>query len=350
MAPPVKFDSPEQFLNSEYLKEIRTQVSTGQWPNSCAICKKKHSAGLPNDTTNWDNNYASAGSPSLDLPNVLFLDLRTSNMCNLKCRMCGPESSSQWNTELKDHTELQNWMSPIDDTDKSNFEYFLSLDLIQIKLLGGEPTIDKKVISFIEQLAESGRSLPQLRFTTNGTNLNAKFRKSMSKFDNIHVVFSVDAVGDVFEYIRTNASWPHVEKNIITVFKKDLASQYGFNTILTPYNIFGLVELLKWYESLYNHGYKFGVSFTDSNSDFNSIAAVLPHHLGQEIDKLNAYVSTVSSRFVEDVPGIDTLITVLNSAKFDQTVHNKFKKFNNTLDTVRKTNLSAIDSRFADYQ
>lgn len=79
-------------------------------------------------------------------PQVRFLDLRTSNLCNLKCRMCGPGSSSQWNAEVADNPELRKWHRPVREEVMEDLGYFVGLDLYQIKLLGGEPTIDPIVI------------------------------------------------------------------------------------------------------------------------------------------------------------------------------------------------------------
>lgn len=341
-----KAQGPKEFWEGDDLAQIRRQMLEGIWPVGCESCKQKKINHLQNDTDVWLTAYEGAGSPPIDAPEVLYLDLRPSNLCNLKCRMCGPGSSDQWNEEVSTNKELTKWQQIVENRILSDFSYFENLNLIQVKLLGGEPTIDDRVMRFMQHLLEKKTRLPRLRFTTNGTNLNNRFKDLMSGFDDIHVAFSVDAVGKVFEYIRTNANWEKVEHNIKQVLDDGIISHCEFNTILTPYNIFGLVPLLEWYHYLYQARYDFSVSFSNSEVAHTGLQAVLSVHLSQQILEILSFIETVDDQFAEK---IQDLLPLMRSIKFDETAHREFLIFNQTLDQIRKTSLIEVDPRFASY-
>lgn len=341
-----KVSSPKEFWEGEDLKQMRQQMLAGVWPSGCEICKHKKDNRLQNDTDVWSTLYENAGFPSIEKPEILYLDLRPSNLCNLKCRMCGTGSSSQWNDEVKLNDKLKKWQTVAEDRSLSEFSYFEDLDLIQIKLLGGEPTIDGRVMEIMQRLIEKKTKLPRLRFTTNGTNLNNRFKQLMSRFTDVHVAFSIDAVGQTFEYMRTNANWEKVENNIKTVLEDGLINHCEFNTILTPYNVFGLVPLLEWYRSLHQAGHNFIISFYNSEVAYTGLQAVLPSDLLQQITEIESFMNESDEAFAKMIA---ELVAIMRSIKFDESAHLSFVSFNATLDDIRKTSLIEIDPRFAAY-
>lgn len=344
-----RYDTPEAYWHSNELGQFRQQMLDGHWPDGCGTCQSKSEAGLRNDTQVWDRSYELAGKPKLEDTKVRFLDLRTSNLCNLKCRMCGPGASSQWNDEIRSNTDLSKWHTVVEERTLGHLDYFTKLDLVQVSLLGGEPTIDPVVAELMRRLGSGEMKPPKLRFTTNGTNLNQRFRTLMSGFEEVHVAFSVDAVGQTFEYIRTNASWERVESNIRSVMSDAAVTECEFNTILMPYNVFGLVDLLAWYRSLHSIGHRFRVSFYNSDLSMTGLDAVLPHHLEQETERVRSYLSGCDAAFLRDIPGVTDLVDLMSSVRFSEFSHNAFKMFNADLDRVRGTDVATV-SPHSDYR
>ena len=229
---------------------------------------------------------------------------------------------------------------------KDFINYSIDKNLIEIKILGGEPTIDENVIMLLENMIATKQNLPALRFTTNATNLNKRFQNIMSYFDKLHIVFSVDAVDREFDYIRTNANWKKVKNNIETIFEKKLASYYDFNSVIMPYNIFSIIPLLEWYKSLFNKGYRFSVLFSDSAVGYTSLSAVMEQDLLQSIIDVEQYLMTVDNEFQTIISGI---LPLLKSIKFNQSHYQEFKNYNNLLDSIRRTSLLSLNERFKDY-
>jgi molybdenum cofactor biosynthesis enzyme MoaA len=342
-----------EFWTSETLVSIRKKMLANEWPAECSYCKNMESNGLQSDIGLWKVAYAKVNKPldliqGTDNMGPYYLDIRPGNVCNLKCRMCGPQFSSQWEEEIKNNIGLD-WLlheNNMTEDFKDFINYSIDKNLLEIKILGGEPTIDENVIMLLENMIATKQNLPALRFTTNATNLNKRFQNIMSYFDKLHIVFSVDAVDSEFDYIRTNANWKKVKNNIETIFEKKLASYYDFNSVVMPYNIFSIIPLLKWYKSLFDKGYRFSVLFSDSAVGYTSLSAVMEQDLSQAIIDVEQYLMTVDNEFQKIVSGI---LPLLKSIKFNQLHYYEFKNYNNLLDSIRRTSLLSFNERFKDY-
>jgi len=342
-----------EFWTSETLVSIRKKMLANEWPAECSYCKNMESNGLQSDIGLWKVAYENVNKPldpilGTDNMGPYYLDIRPGNVCNLKCRMCGPQFSSQWEEEIKNNIGLD-WLlhgNNMTEDFKDFINYSIDKNLIEIKILGGEPTIDENVIMLLENMIATKQNLPALRFTTNATNLNKRFQNIMSYFDKLHIVFSVDAVDREFDYIRTNANWKKVKNNIETIFEKKLASYYDFNSVIMPYNIFSIIPLLEWYKSLFNKGYRFSVLFSDSAVGYTSLSAVMEQDLLQSIIDVEQYLMTVDNEFQTIISGI---LPLLKSIKFNQSHYQEFKNYNNLLDSIRRTSLLSLNERFKDY-
>ena len=342
-----KFDSagPEEFWSGEDLSRIRRDLLNGEFPDSCSICAKRVNSGLSSDVDYWNNEYDSVGRPDitgLHPIDPLILDYRPSNQCNLKCRMCGSAASSSIENEVKQNPELAKWYgSPkteLDINDKM-IRYISKLNLVKVKILGGEPSIDPGVWDFIN-VASNLKKKPTLKITTNGTSLNPNFISLLNRFDKLEVTFSVDAIGDTYDYIRTNARWKNTEKNILN-FMKSSKCKISFNVVLTPFNIFSLNPLIDWFHNLRFSGYQFKVNFDDSDDASTSLDAVLPEHIDDALNSLNM-------KSLKDIGGLE-LVKILENAAFNPAAHESFKKFAAALDRIRKTGMTDLDDRFIEY-
>ena len=341
---------PADYWQSKQLQNIRKDLLNGKWPDVCSFCKNKSEKGLKNETWIWDQRISKVDA-ELDIQygnttkGPIFLDYRPSNLCNLKCRMCVPNASSQITEEFQENPDMQKWFKAPEKIVK-NFDLFKnfsnSINLKQIKILGGEPTLDPLVLDFLEGIIDNYETLPELRFTTNGTNLNSRFRNIMKKFDNIHIVFSIDAVGSAYEYIRTNASWKKTKKIVEEVFENDMAKLYGFNIVLMPYNIFHLTDLLDWFKELQDKNYEFETLYDLSETHTTEMSSVLPDHMSMAIQSLRDW--SLKNNY-----NVDDILELLESVTFDEEAFDNFRDYNNSLDIIRNTSLITLDKRFASY-
>jgi molybdenum cofactor biosynthesis enzyme MoaA len=353
-----KSKSLDDFWVGNSMKEMRKKLLNHEWPPECLHCKSRYNRNLESDMAVWNKTADMIDSLELNIEtgnqqnSPLFLDFRPGNTCNLKCRMCGPKYSNQWESEIKANNSLSKWLSSTEMPKiklHEFIEYSNKLNLIKVKILGGEPTIDENVLLFLENMISKKEKLPQLNITTNGTNLNKRFQNILKSFEKVQITFSIDAIDKEFDYVRTNASWKKVKKNIENVFEKNLATTYSFNTILMPYNIFSLKSLLEWYVELYNKNYQFSIFVDTSSASHTSLSAVLPEDVQKTIEEIKEYYKTVNSNFLKDVSGAQDFLNILTSVRHNRLDYEKFKEYNNLLDKVRLTNLKLLDRRFSKY-
>ena len=91
----------EAAWNSAYMRGVRADMLAGRRPQPCARCYMYEDLGMHSHRQDQNDRYADrlvslAGATAADgsAPLTLTsLDLRLGNTCNLRCRMCSPQSS-----------------------------------------------------------------------------------------------------------------------------------------------------------------------------------------------------------------------------------------------------------------
>jgi molybdenum cofactor biosynthesis enzyme MoaA len=345
---------PRVYWHGEEMRQLRTQLSNGEWPKACSMCMLNRESGLQAEADYWNDCYKKinveinidSGNPT---SGPIYLDYRPGNECNLKCRMCTPRNSSQIEKELDENVELREWLTAVTESD-SNYDSLIDyVDVVQIehlKVLGGEPTLDKKVFSFLSYIASTRNNRPSLHITTNATNLNKKFQELLVKFSkNLKLVFSVDAVGPTYEYIRTNAKWDIVSGIIEDTLEKNIARVYFINIVLTPYNMYNIPELLDWIRGLTLKGYRINIFAMASTKAYNGLSAILPEDIEEYISRVEEWIQKNG----DSINGVSQIPLILKAAKFNKPTYERFKKYNNALDQIRETKLTDIDERFSKY-
>jgi organic radical activating enzyme len=203
---------------------------------------------------------AEDGSMSVD---PFTLDIRAGNTCNLKCVMCQPNESSKWVADAKkiatiaivpelkndwhwkssDKTKNYTWVDKPDFW--SEFENMVP-DLREIIFGGGEPFLSKSINELIKFMVDSGHSKHiKLRFHTNGTQIPETFWPMVDSFEQIEMLFSIDAYGDQNHYIRYPADWVEIEKNLLLA--DQTKAQVRFLASLHAMNVLNIVDLYKWH-------------------------------------------------------------------------------------------------------
>lgn len=332
--------SPDEYWKSGELVDFRKQMFENKLPLACSVCKRNINRGLNSDLSFWKHQYAtnpiSINVESGNQTNVpLVVDFRPGNRCNLKCRMCGPNSSDQIEREINQNPLLEEFftITPQQSFDlERTIEYMREKKFDKVKVLGGEPSIDPVVIEFLEALDP----LTKIEITTNATSMNKSFMSALKRYPNLHLTFSVDATGPTFEYIRTNARWDIVSYNVEKFLDLGIARSYRFNVVLMPYNIFNLKDLILWFRTLRNNRHRFDIYYSDSDSVKTSLSNVKPHHMEQVIDELVMLKDAEAYK----------LIDILTNIQYHD--HN-FAHYNNVLDLIRKTKLTDLDIRFKEY-
>lgn len=246
---------------SDYYKNYRklfTEEDTHDNPPAvCQRCIDNESAGVYSDRLMINDFYKDKElelsiETGTQLGSPLDIDLRASNLCNLKCRMCSPYSSSQLNKEVISNKKILSFQSSIDTTEtdtwvtKKNLEFILSNIGYseRIKLLGGEPTLMPEVHRIMDYLIDNDYRDVPLYFTTNLTNNNSSFIDRLKKLNNVRFNYSIDGEGTRVEYIRSPLKWKTMLDNM-SVYGP-LSKYRIINFTLQAYNILNIKEFLYW--------------------------------------------------------------------------------------------------------
>jgi pyruvate-formate lyase-activating enzyme len=244
--------------NSEYMDNLRQEFSKGNKPTGCDRCWSEESAGktskrmnsiykMKNSLKNWTPNSE---------PTLKFIDFKLGNVCNLKCRICGSWSSSKWAQEELDYGENPVALKNLKEGGwpKKNPKFFEDVkeNLAEAEFFeftGGEPFMIHNHFKMLEYCVEKGYAKNQdVHYNTNGTQLPSREIFDLWKhFKRVEIAFSIDDVGEPFEYQRYGAKWKEVNYNL-DQFKIYQTANMEFQicTTINIFNIFSLAKIALW--------------------------------------------------------------------------------------------------------
>jgi len=225
-------------ISADYLKSSSelsnpdrfADLKTSEPPAACHACINDEYRGMTSYRTMF-NSLATAQ------PGLQFVDIRNTNLCNLKCRYCGPHFSSQWAQELQHPISIVS--VPVDR------KLLITHSLHWMYFTGGEPLINGEHWDLLEELIAANRAHNiTLVYNSNLTTLKYKDRNIAdiwAHFKKVEIKCSIDAVGPTFEYIRSGAEWSRVSDNIDTL--QQLSVDIVLSPVISLLNIWSIGEL-----------------------------------------------------------------------------------------------------------
>lgn len=328
--------------NSETYSTIRQQMLNGEQPAMCTRCFREESVGIKsariNANNRWKKDIEYTENPPL---NITYVDIRLSNLCNLKCRMCNPYSSNMWLKEWakvedalseEEYNRLKTMDWPSKDKVWKNL-FSLSHTIEEIYLTGGEPTIIKEQHKLLDYFIQSDTAKNiKLKYNTNLTNVPAELIEKWKCFKQVQLNCSIDATGKLDRYIRYPSSWDKIVENFETIRQLPNAG-IEIHCTVQMYNILRLPELIDW-ATPYGHKIYFNIL---NHPDYLNVR-VLPAHLkDQATAQLQPYLH------LDKVQGI---IDYMNAEDWNDK-YNKFLSYTNALDTSRDENLFDLIPEFS---
>jgi sulfatase maturation enzyme AslB (radical SAM superfamily) len=129
-------------------------------------------------------------------------------------------------------------------------ELFDTLDSVVLR--GGEPFMVPWIKDILEQVPESRAQQIEILFNTNLTKLTADWIPVLSKFKNIKMSCSIDALGSLLHYVRFPSTWAQVQAGLAVARMLPNANIF-LNVCVQNVNILHLDKLLEWanQENLY---------------------------------------------------------------------------------------------------
>jgi sulfatase maturation enzyme AslB (radical SAM superfamily) len=341
------------------MREVRRDMLAGRENINCAGCYKEESHGITSfrQNKNLDIEHLNidvdrllantAEDGSLHDFRMQYWDIRFSNICNLKCRQCGPKYSHTWGSDaaaLGQTPTQKNYV--IHARNEEHVDMDIYGDLSQLKevyFAGGEVLFHQEHWDLLDRLVELGLQDIRLTYTTNLTKLNfgsKRLEEYLKQFSNVLFIVSVDAVEDLGCYIRSGLNWQELVNNIETVSKYP-GVNIKFNCVVTVYNILHLKPMLEF-------AYKWG-------NAYSPIDLTLCHHpedinirnLPNDIKELAELRLLSSKHYTAQKERIDGIISYM----YEQPVSSWAKtiQFTNQLDALRGENVLDVVPEFKQY-
>ena len=271
-------------INYSFLANNRQYFLTNQQlPAACEFCTRTELSGQHSRRTyklrpHVENNYYPI---DVKLEN---LDYNCDNICNLKCIMCSSYYSSSW---IDDEIAL-GFKVPIKikHTKHNDILSKLNVDSVHsVYFNGGEPLMTRDHINVLTHIIQHGNpTAVSVAYSSNGTfAITDELKDLWSNFKEITFIFSIDAVGGVFEYVRYPADWAVVDANL-KKFKAAGINVTVFSTI-GVHNILYVDQLYQW--ATYNN---YPIKVQDTNGRSNLTIDNFPAHL---LPQLNEYLNTL---------------------------------------------------------
>jgi hypothetical protein len=294
----VNFDQP-------YFKIAREELASGIRHKPCNWCFEEEDAGRKSKRLRDNEKYfdwiKKGNEPFSGLAKV---ELNLGNTCNLKCRTCAPHSSSTWMQEYYDLYEskryptyklfandMKKYHQHYDD--ESPFWDDLENNLSTIKqfdFYGGEPFMSKKMWRILEVAVEKGYAGDmEIHYATNGTQWPEDKVEIFKHFRHVHISFSIDGIGDGFEYMRYPAKWEEARANMVKAreFNQRTSNLYlGWCITLSTLNIYSLPDILEEHSK----------NFKDFGPYLNLVHGPIWYNLNQlPVDVKNSVISKLES-------------------------------------------------------
>jgi MoaA/NifB/PqqE/SkfB family radical SAM enzyme len=247
--------------NSEYMKKLRQQFLDGKKPQTCRKCWNEERAGRTSKrmhTLDRLKHIVTDTEWTTDAKPLQFLDLKLGNICNLKCRICGSWSSSQFAVEelrFDRDNEFHKQMLKDGAWPRENSDFWNNLDNIidnikYIEFTGGEPFMIKEHFQLLQSIIDKGIAKNvEIHYNTNGTQYVEHAEDIWKNFKTVEIAFSFDDLHERFEYQRTNAIWSEAVDNLQKF--KELRSrnsniQLQVCSTVNVYNVMYLEDLANW--------------------------------------------------------------------------------------------------------
>jgi sulfatase maturation enzyme AslB (radical SAM superfamily) len=259
-----KTQSLQEIWNGPELRKIRTNMLQDQPSPECRRCYELEQNGMSTLRTGSIQNYAHHWSriESTDDDgaagdvNMAYMDIRFNNLCNLKCRSCGPQFSSSW---FEDHKQMYGKLDhpkilKVRD-DMLNFMDELEPLLATVERVywaGGEPLITDEHYRILDKWIAMGKRDVKMDYTTNFTQMGYKKKTAFeywNAFETVRVAASLDANHARGEYLRKNMDWTQVVKNRRDMIEQCPHVYFELTPTVSAYNVLNLPDFHReWIE------------------------------------------------------------------------------------------------------
>jgi len=351
----------EKIWNSDNMKLLRKEMMEGREPNICSTCFNQERVTGESSRIFHNNDFKSVlknipiiteADGTCNKMELKYWDFRFSNLCNMKCRSCGPRFSSAWVPDAK----KLGWISNQEKVwniesvnNMSNFDFLKDQvkHVERVYFAGGEPLIMPEHWQILDMLIENKRTDTYISYNTNASTLtygkkNALDYWKLWKPGKVEVWTSIDEIGERAELLRSGTVWHKVEDNLKQMAALD-------NIVVRPgitvgaWNVFRLPEIIEHLVNIgvitskHNHQ-NFFINLLQFPEHYH--VSILPDHFRKTtLGKLKTFIKEFNAKHKTS---IDNRFThIIHELEKPHSMKNrlKFIVISNSIDKVREENI-----------
>jgi len=257
--------------NQDKYKTMRVNMLADKPCIECTKCYEQEQHGAFSMRNDANRNYGhmikelsqTQADGTHDEFKIRYWDVRFSNLCNFRCRSCGPIFSSNW---YNDHVKLYNRKPDVLGRDMERVEYAAGDEdsmeqqmiehvpyLEQVYFAGGEPLIMKEHYTLLEKLIDAGKTEIRLQYNTNFSELAFKDKhvfEYWKHFKNVSVGASLDGMGPQAELIRKGADWRQTVDNRERMIREVPHVDFYVSSTVSSMNVLHVLKFHKEWTQL----------------------------------------------------------------------------------------------------
>ena len=278
------FDGPEN-------ADLRKRMLAGEKIKGCEKCDLYTEIGIE-PYRNYFDHY------DINNPKIRELEFSFDNHCNFKCVTCNSRFADGWYKEdielldmglsrtkskaVRQGHGLVTYPGNIKDLDLSELRY--------LKILGGEPFINRKYLELLESIDLSNLTV---MLTTNNSVFPKDWIETILKCKKFRLMVSLDGIDDVGEFVRYGMKQSRFTKNLMKWKEVADDNEQVVGSFNYVFHILNSLNLNKTIEYTERTGWRFVVDFLTGPEYLN--VQHLPWNLKQEIKRNITKYSEVSA-------------------------------------------------------
>ena len=343
----------DQYMRSDYLQYLKQNLQSGNCVSECQSCWDKedqeirslrqtlnntatHNRGDQIENT-WIKLFVDRSQDYRDYI-IVSADVKLSNICNFACVMCDPMNSSRIHSEWKSQQSVSfvqekllhnpTYFRDIVDNYQTQKGYqhlkdILKFNLTHLKLLGGEPLLDRELFRVLDAVPRPHKEKISLHFVTNGSQNLVDANQRLCEYKEVSFTVSLEGTHDMQDYARNGSNWAQIEYNILQAQKQGI--KLNINYTLQALTVARLDELLSWC-SQHDLPISFGVL---KQPDYLGLAVLPVGVRNLTLHKLDNISGVKINQDIEnfEIKSVKNIQNLIMSIEFDSTLFAKFLNY-----------------------
>lgn len=351
-------DNPKlsETWNSRPLRNLRQRMLSGQTSSECKRCQFIEANGskslrqVANDkfAHHWSQVESTGSDGEVKDIKMAYLDMRFSNLCNFRCRTCGPQLSSSWYADQIQLDPDYSQRMHLKAGEGSEFWRQLQpllLDVEEAYFAGGEPLLSDQHLRILEYWIANKHTDLGISYSTNFSQLSVDTTRLFDlwkHFPRVRISASLDAMGNRAEYLRQGTHWPVIEKNRFQLSKECPHVEFEISPTISVFNVWHFPDFHRhWVEKGLLKPENTRINIL-SDPEFMRIEILAENFRHETINKYHSHLEWLS--LDNEIDQTDMLSTGLNSVierlKLNkQELRQQFLKRNCLIDSLRNQSL-----------